>query len=84
MTLNNIVIGLLLIAAGLVMLRFNKAIGNTLGAPQMLTRFFGPGREYGLYLLLAFVVMFAGMAIMFNLFDSIGNAIFQPFRGLVK
>ena len=84
MSISGIVIGLILIALGVVMIKFNRQVAATLGTPSFLYKYFGPGREYGFYILLAFMLIFLGFFVMFGLFGIITDLIFKPFRGLVR
>lgn len=84
MTISSILIGILLIAMGLLMLKFNGPVSRTLGTPAFLYKLFGPGREYAFYILLSFVIIFLGLFVMFGLFGIITDLIFKPFRGLIQ
>jgi hypothetical protein len=83
MSLGGIFIGIVLIAMGLVTLKFNRSVAATLGTPSFLYKYFGPGREYGFYILMSFLLIFLGLFVMFGLFGIITDLIFKPFRGLV-
>jgi hypothetical protein len=82
--LNNIFVGLILVGLGFVMIKFNQSIAGTLGTPVFLNRYFGPGREYSFYKLLALLLMVLGGFFIFGLFGIIADFIFSPFRGLLK
>ena len=84
MNIGSIFIGLLLIGMGVAMLKFNRQVAANLGTPSFLYKYFGPGREYGFYALLSFVLIFLGFFVMFGLFGIITNLIFTPFRGLIR
>jgi small-conductance mechanosensitive channel len=80
----NIFIGLILVGLGFLMLKYNQAIAGTLGTPTFLGRYFGPGREYSFYKLVAILLMILGGFFIFGLFGIIANFIFSPFRNLLK
>ncbi|HKX73744.1 MAG TPA: hypothetical protein VJM32_07055 [Candidatus Saccharimonadales bacterium] len=84
MSISGVFIGILLIALGLVTIKFNRQVAATLGTPSFLYKYFGPGREYGFYILLSFILMFIGLFVMFGLFGIITDLIFKPFRGLIR
>jgi hypothetical protein len=84
MNIGGVFIGLLLVAIGLLTLKYNRQVASALGTPTFLYKYFGPGREYGFYVLLSFVVIFLGFFVMFGLFGIITDLVFKPFRGLIK
>ena len=84
MSIGGVLIGILLVALGLATLKFNRSVATTLGTPNFLLKYFGPGREYGFYILLSFLLIFLGFFVMFGLFGIITDLVFKPFRGLIK
>lgn len=84
MTINGILIGLFLVALGLITLKYNRVVAQNLGTPQFVWRFFGPGRENSFYLLLSCVIIILGLFVMFGLFRIITSLVLNPFKGLVQ
>jgi hypothetical protein len=82
MSIGGVFIGILLIALGVVTLKFNMAVANNLGTPTFLGRYFGPGREYAFYKLLSILIILLGFFVMFGLFGAIANLILSPFKNL--
>jgi hypothetical protein len=80
----NIFVGLIFIGLGFLLLKYNQSLSGMLGAPVFLSRYFGPGREYAFYKLLAILLMILGGFFIFGLFGIISDFIFSPFRGLVR
>ena len=80
----NILIGLFLIGLGIITAKYNHAVGQNLGTPSFVRKWFGPGREYAFYLLLSFIMILIGFAVTFGLFGMITNMFMSPFKGLVR
>jgi hypothetical protein len=84
MSFTTVLIGLLMIIAGVLALKFNYQLSNSFGGLGSLTRYIGSGNQYGVFKLLSIVVIFVGFLIMFGLADNFLNVILSPFKSLLN
>ena len=75
-----ILLGLILIGVGILLLKNNYQIANNMRI-AFAERHMGSGGSYLLWKIIAVVVVFAGVTVMFGIHDNILAWIFSPLTG---
>lgn len=77
---NNLLIGLVITALGVLMVKYTFWLRNTTGSQGWLERFTGPGSTYGIYKIVGVLVAFVGLMVATGLGDNLMEFLFSPFR----
>lgn len=81
-SLSHILYGLVAIALGIVMLRFNYQMVNMTGRQDWIESKLGSGSTYLAYKIFALAIIFFGILLIIGLGGSFFNWLFSPLRGL--
>ena len=84
MSLTTIIIGLLIIGAGIAALKFNYQVTNSFGSSGLLSKYFGGGNEYAMVKILSIVAIFIGFLMLFGLGDNVLDFILSPLRSVLQ
>ena len=74
--------GILIIAVGVVGVKYNAQITRTFGNNEWINHYLGPSATYGLFMILAFGVIVYGFLTMFGLSDDVIQTVLAPLRGV--
>ena len=83
MSITSFFLGLIMMALGVLGLKYNYQLTNNFGSFGSLTSFLGTGNEYAVFKLLALLLVFAGFVTMFGLGDNVLNFLLSPLRGIL-
>ena len=83
MFVTNAIFGIILIAIGVVGLKFNFQIVSAFGRNNIFEQYLGPGTTYPVFKLVALLVSIFGLFMTFSLHDNVINILFGPLIGLL-
>ena len=78
----NLLIGLGLISAGILGVKYTFQIANFTGPQDWLERFTGSGSTYGIYKILAVLVALSGLLTATGFGDNLISLLLSPLKGL--
>jgi hypothetical protein len=78
----NLIIGLAMIAVGILMVKYTFWLANTTGPMQWLERYTGGGSTYGIYKLFGVILAILGLLIATGFGDNVMGFIFSPLKGV--
>ncbi len=81
--LGSVLIGLLLFAIGIVMVRYSYPISRFTGAQEWIERKAGPGTTSGVYKLFGAIAIFFGMLFVTGLDNSFFPWLLSPLRSIL-
>ena len=83
MTIGAFFLGLLIIIAGVISVKYNRQIADSFG-DSGIANMIGPGNKYGVFKIYSVVAILIGLFIMFGLHEYFLNLIISPFtdRGI--
>jgi len=82
MILGNIFLGFILIAIGVVMLKFNFQLTNTIGRNNVFERRLGSGSTYVVMQVAAMLTILWGFFLIFGLHDNVLGWLLSPLTNL--
>ena len=78
----NFILGLCIICAGALGIRFNYQIVNSFGRNNVFERRLGPGSTYPVFQLFAIVTILTGLLVMFGLHTRVLDVLLSPLVNL--
>jgi uncharacterized membrane protein SpoIIM required for sporulation len=78
MLIANFLIGIMIMAAGIVGLKMNYQLVNSFGRNNIFERKLGAGMTYPVFQFLAVLVIIAGFLTMFSLHDNVLRILLSP------
>ena len=81
--LGQILLGLIMIGAGILLLKYNYQVANNLRI-SFAEQHLGSGGSYLLWKILAIVLVLAGLATMFGIGDNIISFILSPLTNILS
>jgi hypothetical protein len=84
MVVANIFLGFILIAVGVIMLKFNFQLTNTVGRNNVFERRLGNGSTYVVMQLVSLLTILWGFFLIFGLHDNVLGWLLSPITGLFR
>lgn len=84
MVIGNIFLGLMMIAAGTLMVKYNYQVSNLFSHYNVFERYLGSGATYLVMKVVAILVVLGGFFLMFGLFDNVLGWLLSPITGLFR
>ena len=81
--LGQILLGLIMIAIGILLLKFNYQVANNLRI-SFAEQHMGAGGSYLLWKIMAIVLVLAGLAVMFGIGDNILEFMLSPLTNVIS
>ncbi|MDB5178901.1 MAG: hypothetical protein JWN01_844 [Patescibacteria group bacterium] len=78
----NVIIGLLMSAAGIAFVRFSYQISNMTGPQDWLENITGPGTTNGIYKIFGVIVMALGLFVATGFGNNVMTFLLGPLRGI--
>lgn len=84
MVIGNIFLGLLMMAAGTLMLKFNFQVSNMFSHNNVFERYMGSGATYFVMQVLAIFTVLGGFFVMFGVLDNVLGWLLSPVTSLFQ
>lgn len=81
-SLNNLIIGLGMIIAGVALVKYTYQAVNVTGPQDWVERIVGPGSTYGVYKIFGVIVVFIGILVVTGFGNNVMGFFLEPFRSL--
>ena len=81
--LGQILLGLLMIGAGVLLLKYNYQVANNLRI-SFAEQHMGGGGSYSLWKIIAILVVIAGLTVMFGIWDNILGGLLSPLTNVLS
>ena len=81
MSIGAFIIGLIIVVAGAVSVKYNQQIADSFGSSAIANKL-GPGSKYDVFKLYSIVAILVGLIIMFGLYKPIIELLVSPFSHL--
>jgi hypothetical protein len=81
--IGQIILGLLIIAAGVMILKYNYQIANSIPM-TFADRYMGGGGSYSLWKVAAILIILIGFSVLFGIYDNILGWIVSPLTNAVS
>ena len=78
-----VIIGLLMIGAGTLILKYNYQVANTIHL-GFAEKYLGTGGSFGLWKVLAVLIVLAGLTVVFGFFDNILEWVLSPLTNILS
>lgn len=84
MVIQNIFVGILIIAAGVLSLKFNYQLVNMIGRDNVFERHLGPGTTYPVFKIISLITVFAGTLVVLGIHGTVGEFLLAPLINLFR
>src|SRR5690606_7425202 len=84
MFITNFIFGLLIVAIGVVMLKFNFQVSNMFSHNNVFERYMGSGATYFVMQVMSVLAVIFGLLMMFSLHDNLLSWLTSPLRNLIS
>jgi hypothetical protein len=83
-SVSNLFIGLAMVGAGVLGVKFTFQIVNMTGSQDWLERYTGSGSTYGVYKIVSVLLIFIGLLVATGFGDNFMNFIFSPLKSVFQ
>ena len=81
MSIGSFIIGLIIVVAGAVSVKYNRQVADSFGSSAIAGKI-GPGSKYDVFKFYSIIAILVGLIIMFGLYKPIIELIVSPFTKL--